>query len=130
MGDAQIRGSLIADGCHIGKGTVIENSIIGLRTVIGENVTIRDSVVMGADFLQSREEREQDLANGIPPVGIGSGTTVSGAILDKNCRIGRDSHVANSKGIENYGDEEPLQVRDSVPIVIKDAVLPDGFRFE
>lgn len=130
MGDAQIRGSLIADGCHIGRGAVIENSIIGLRTIIGENVTIKDSIVMGADYLQTHAERDQDLASGIPPVGIGSGSTVSGAILDKNCRIGRDASVANSSGIENFGEEEPLQVRDSIPIVIKDAVLPDGYRFQ
>lgn len=130
MGDAQIRGSLIADGCHIGRGAVIENSVIGLRTVIGENVTIKDSVVMGADFVQSQEERDQDLSAGIPPVGIGSGTVVNGAILDKNCRIGKNSHVTNTKGIENFGDEEALQVRDSIPIVIKDGILPDGFRFE
>ena len=44
---AQIQGSLIADGCRIGKGAVIENSIIGLRCIIGENVMIRNSIVMG-----------------------------------------------------------------------------------
>jgi glucose-1-phosphate adenylyltransferase len=130
MGDAQIRGSLIADGCHIGRGAVIENSVIGLRTVIGEGVTIKDSVVMGADYLQSHEEREQDLAAGKPPIGIGDGSTVSGAILDKNCRIGRNAFVANNRGVDNFGEEEALQVRDSIPIVIKDGVLNDGFRFE
>jgi glucose-1-phosphate adenylyltransferase len=130
MGDAQIRGSLIADGCHIGRGAVIENSVIGLRTVIGEGVTIKDSVVMGADFLQSREDRDQDIANGTPPVGIGSGSTVSGAILDKNCRIGRNAYVANNRGVETFGEEESLQVREHIPIVIKDGILQDGFRFE
>ena len=33
---AQIRGSLMADGCVIGEGSVIENSVIGLRCLIGE----------------------------------------------------------------------------------------------
>jgi glucose-1-phosphate adenylyltransferase len=130
MGDAQISGSLIADGCHIGRGVTIENSVIGLRTVIGDGVTIKDSVVMGADYVQSQDERESDIAAGIPPVGIGNGSTVSGAILDKNCRIGRNAFVANNRGVENFGEEEALQVRDSVPIVIKDGVLPENFRFE
>jgi glucose-1-phosphate adenylyltransferase len=129
LGDAQIRGSLIADGCHIGRGTVIENSVIGLRTVIGENVTIRDSVVMGADFLQTPEEREQDLAEGTPPVGIGAGSTIRGAILDKNCRLGKNISITNAGNVESQGEEEPLQVRDSIPIVIKNATLPDGFEF-
>lgn len=126
---ATIQGSLIADGCIIGRGAVIENSVIGLRTVIGEGVTIRDSVLMGADYLQSPSEREEDLAAGIPPVGIGSGSTICGSILDKNCRIGRNVHIVNEGGIENQGEDEALQVRDSIPIVIKDGVINDGFRF-
>jgi glucose-1-phosphate adenylyltransferase len=129
INDAQINGSLIADGCQIGRGAVIENSVIGLRTVIGEGVTIRDSVVMGADYIQSEEERDRDRAAGIPPVGIGSGSTICGSILDKNCRIGQKVHVVNERGVENLGEEESLQVRDSIPIVIKDGVLPNGYRF-
>ncbi len=43
---AQIKDSLVADGCKIGRGTVIENSVIGLRTNIGDNVTIRNSIIM------------------------------------------------------------------------------------
>ena len=39
----------VADGGRIGRGVVIENSIIGLRCVIGDNVTIRNSILMGAD---------------------------------------------------------------------------------
>ena len=128
--NASISGSLIADGCLIGRGAVIENSVIGLRTVIGEGVTIRDSVVMGADYVQSPHERDEDLDAGTPPVGIGSGSTISGAILDKNCRIGKNVHIENRSGVENQGEEEALQVRDSIPIVIKDGILPDGFNFQ
>lgn len=129
INDAQINGSLIADGCQIGRGAIIENSVIGLRTVIGEGVTIRDSVVMGADYIQSEEERDRDRIAGVPPVGIGSGSTICGSILDKNCRIGQNVHIVNERGVENLGDEESLQVRDSIPIVIKDGVLPNGYRF-
>ena len=50
---AKITGSMVANGCRIGEGTVIENSIIGLRTVIGPNVTIKDSIIMGCDFYLS-----------------------------------------------------------------------------
>ena len=39
--------SLIADGCHIGRGAVIENSVIGVRCKIGENVTICPGVTIG-----------------------------------------------------------------------------------
>lgn len=130
MQDAQVRGSLIADGCQIGRGATIENSVIGLRTVIGEGATIRDSVVMGADYMQSSAERDADIAEGRIPIGIGSGSTISGAILDKNCRIGKNVYVKNERGVENAGEDDPLQIRDSIPIVIKDATLADGYRLE
>lgn len=122
IGDAKITGSLIADGCHIGDNVTIENSVIGLRTVIGDNVTIKDSVVMGADFIEMREAPR----NGKLPVGIGSGSYVSGAILDKNCRIGTDVRITNTSGVDHEGEETALQVRDGISIVIKDGQINNG----
>ena len=49
LAGATVTDSLIADGCIIGRGSVIENSVIGVRAQIGENVTIRNSYIMGAD---------------------------------------------------------------------------------
>ena len=42
----------MSDGCIVGSGAVIENSVIGLRCVIGRNVVIRDSVILGNDFYE------------------------------------------------------------------------------
>ncbi|TWU48017.1 Glucose-1-phosphate adenylyltransferase [Rubripirellula reticaptiva] len=123
MGDTKITGSLIADGCRIGDNVTIENSVIGLRTVIGDNVTIKDCVVMGADHIEDAGPQ----ANGAVPTGIGDGSTIVGTILDKNCRIGQNVKIVNEKGIENQGEDEPLQVRDGIPIVIKNATIEDGF---
>ena len=120
MGDAKVSGSLIADGCRIGDNVTIENSVIGLRTVIGNNVTIKDSVVMGADYIETNDPDAMS-------VGIGDGSVVCGTILDKNCRIGKNVKIVNEEKIENMGEDEPLQVRDGIPIVIKNAVIPDGF---
>jgi glucose-1-phosphate adenylyltransferase len=122
MGDSKVTGSLIADGCRIGDNVTIENSIIGLRTVIGDGVTVKDSVVMGADYIESED-------TGSMPVGIGDGSVISGAILDKNCRIGKNVKISNLDKIENQGEEEPMQVRDGISIVIKNATIPDGFEF-
>jgi glucose-1-phosphate adenylyltransferase len=117
-------GSLIADGCKMGNNVTIENSVIGLRTVIGDNVTIKDSVVMGADFL----ETDDDAKPGLIPVGIGEGSLISGAILDKNCRIGRNVKITNAAGTEYHGENEGLQIRDGISIVIKNATIEDGFQ--
>ena len=128
MEGATVRGSLIADGCRIGKGTVIENSVIGLRCIIGEGATIRNSILMGADFLETPDEIAAAHRAGIPPIGIGPGTLVSGAILDKNCRIGRNVCVQNAANVEESDQFEPCQIRDHIPILVKDGVLPDDWK--
>ncbi len=123
IGDAQITGSLIADGCRIGDNVKIHNSVIGLRSVIGDNVTIKDSIVMGADYIESADSIE---ANAIP-IGIGDHAIIVGTILDKNCRIGGNVKIVNHAGIENQGEDEALQIRDGIPIVIKNAQIESGF---
>ncbi len=123
MGDAKISGSLIADGCRIGDNVTIQNSVIGLRTVIGDNVTIKDSVVMGADYIEPTDSQ----VPGVLPVGIGDGSTIAGTILDKNCRIGSNVKITNAAGVENQGEDEALQVREGIPIVIKNAQIENGF---
>jgi len=123
MGDVQTHGSLIADGCLIGDNVWIENSVIGLRSVIGNNVTIKDSIVMGADFMERNRPRDP----GVLPVGIGENSIIEGTILDKNCRVGSNVKITNEAGIEHQGEEESLQIRDGIPIVIKNAQIESGF---
>jgi glucose-1-phosphate adenylyltransferase len=128
MEGASVKNSLISDGCRIGKGAVIENCVVGLRCIIGENVTIRDTVIMGADVYENPAAAPEGVS-----LGIGSGSFIQGAILDKNCRIGRNARIVNDKRVENQGDEsmtgdEGCIIRDGIPVVVKDATLPDGFK--
>ncbi len=53
LSEVKIKNSLISDGCIIGRGSVIENSVIGVRAQIGANVTIRNTYIMGADSYES-----------------------------------------------------------------------------
>lgn len=123
---ATIRASYIADGCQIGEGVVIENSIVGLRSIIGPGTTIRNSILMGADFYEGSLELESDRSAGRPPVGIGAGCVIEGSIVDKNCYIGREVRIVNEGKIENSaGDNDTCMIRDGIPIVLKEAVLPD-----
>ncbi|GIX00188.1 MAG: glucose-1-phosphate adenylyltransferase [Pirellulaceae bacterium] len=124
---ASIENSLIADGCRIGSGTVIENSIIGLRSLIGENAVIRNSIVMGADFFDTDEEVEQHLRAGRPPMGIGSGTVIDGAIIDKNVHIGENVRIQPLPDVDESTDYDPIYIRDGIPILVKSAVLADNW---
>ncbi len=126
--DAMVRGSLVADGSVIEPGAVIENSVIGLRCSIGRNVVIRNSVVMGADFYETPDAVAAHRSNGNPPLGIGEGSHIEGAIIDKNCRIGRNVRVVNEQGLENT-DETPFgMIRDGIVVTAKNTALPNGWR--
>jgi len=126
---ATIRGSLVADGCLIGAGAVIEHSVIGVRCHIAPKVTIRNSVLMGNDFYQAPGEGSREGGEGRPPLEIGEGSRIEGAIIDKNCRIGRGVSVVNARGVESTEETEYGMVRDGIIVVPKGAILPDGWVF-
>jgi glucose-1-phosphate adenylyltransferase len=125
--DATVKRSLLADGCLIGKGAVIENSVIGLRCRIGENVTIRNSVVMGADYYESAGEIRRMLAGGSIPIGIGAGSRIEGAIIDKNCRIGQGVKLVSSDQSPPDSDRDQVHTRDGIIVTERGAVLADGW---
>jgi len=127
---ATIRQSLIADGCLIEEGVTIENSVIGLRCHICRNVTIRDSILMGADYYDRREGENEKQGRVILPFSINDGSTVINAIVDKNCQIGRDVRIANSRGIESKDIDANCVIRDGIVVVKKYAVVPDGWQHE
>jgi glucose-1-phosphate adenylyltransferase len=124
---ATVRGSLIADGSVIGEGAVVENSVIGLRCLIDRDVVIRNSVLMGNDYYETVEDRRENVALGRPPVGVGAGTRIEGAIVDKNCRIGRNVRVINSRGVDSMDETACAMIRDGVVVVPKESTLPDGW---
>lgn len=122
---ATITGSLIADGCHIDDGTVIENSLVGIRCRIGKDVTIRNCVLMGADYFETELHHAENARLGRPAIGIGDGTVIEQAIVDKNCRIGRDVVIRPAANPERI--RPPVVFQDGIAIVPRSATLPDGW---
>jgi glucose-1-phosphate adenylyltransferase len=125
---ANCRNSLVADGCAMEEGVSIENSVIGLRCRIERGVTIRNSILMGSDEYESTAEAAQATAGGWPLVGIGAGSVIEGAIIDKNCRIGRDVRIANDRGVETSDETPEAMIRDRIVCIQKGAILPNGWR--
>ncbi len=124
---ASVRESLVSDGCVIERGAVIENSVIGLRCRIGRDVVIRNSVILGNDFYETPADLAADASQGVPPLGIGTGTIIEGAIVDKNVHIGARARIVNEHGWTDTADCPRFLVRDGVAVVPKDAVVPDGW---
>lgn len=125
---ATVSDSLVADGCLIENGARIENSVIGVRCRIGKGVTIRNSIVMGNDQYRTPAEMANDISSGVPPVGIGEETLIEGAIVDKNCRIGRRVVVRHSDDARPPPDPNLAVISDRIPVIVKGALLPDGWK--
>lgn len=124
--EAQIRDSIVSDGCII-TGAAITNSVVGLRSRISKGVVIDSSFLMGADYYQTFEEMRDDLVGGVPRVGIGEGTVINRAIVDKNARIGSGVRLVNeAKVVEADGPDNSYYIRDGIIIVPKNALIKDG----
>jgi glucose-1-phosphate adenylyltransferase len=115
--------AIIADGCII-TDAHIDRAVIGIRSVIESGTTIRNSVIMGADFYP--EEAPKPKA-GNPRLGIGRHCHIEGAIIDKNARIGEGT-VITSKGKSANADGENYYIRDGIVVVPKGAVITAGSR--
>jgi glucose-1-phosphate adenylyltransferase len=125
--NCDIDNSMVSEGCIL-NGVYARNSIIGLRSRIDGGSRIENSIIMGSDFYESIEEIRSDLERNIPHIGIGSSTTINGAIVDKNVRIGKNVRLLNRAGVQNLDSEEnSIYIRDGIIIVPKNSTIPDGF---
>ncbi len=115
---------LLADGGRIQEAT-IRDSVIGLRSIIGERVTIQRTVMMGADFYETEKVIAENQRVGLPNIGIGSGSVIEGAIIDKNARIGQGVII---RQVHDRPDEdhEYWISREGIVIIPKNAIVPDG----
>jgi glucose-1-phosphate adenylyltransferase len=118
---ANLRQAIISDGCIISDAH-IERSVIGIRSIIQSGATIRNSIIMGADYF---EVEGTDVAPGIP-IGIGRNCVIDRAIIDKNARIA-DGVVITPEGKPADLDAENYFIRDGIVVVPKNAVIPAGF---
>lgn len=120
MNGATMRQAIIADGCIISDAH-IERSVIGVRSIIQSGATIRNSIVMGADYY----EQDRQPYSGCPAIGIGRSCVIDRAIIDKNARIA-DGAVITPEGKPPNFDGNDYFIRDGIVIVPKNAVIPAG----
>ena len=124
--DTEINDSIISDGCII-TGAKLNNSVVGLRSRISKGVQMDAAYMMGADAYQTFEEMRSDHSKGVPRLGIGEGTLIKRAIIDKNARIGSNARLLNESGVvEVDGPGGAYFIRESIIIIPKNAVIPDG----
>lgn len=121
---ARLNQVLLADGCRVEEAD-ITHSVIGLRSIIGSHVTIRDSIIMGADWYETEVDLAQNKRLGRRNVGIGEGAVIESAIIDKNVRIGRNVYIRH---LPDRPDDETENwvAREGLIVIPKSADIPDN----
>ncbi len=119
--------SLIADGCVIGEGTRIEHSLVGVRSIIGRNCVLRETVMLGSDAYESEKQKQENARLQRPNLNIGDGSIIERAILDKDSRIGRYVQLINREGRQHYDGPNGLYyIRDGIICIPRGSIIPDG----
>ena len=97
--DVQVTDSIIGEGSIL-KACSIHHCVLGVRSRVEADAVVQETLVMGADYFESAEERALLRERGGIPLGVGEGTTVKTAILDKNAphRLQRHHHQQRSGG--------------------------------
>ena len=125
--DSAVTQSTIGDGCFIEKST-IKNAMVGLRSHISEGCVVEDTLLMGADFYENKAvcASKDDC---FMPLGVGPGSTIKNAIVDKNARIGANCSITNKNNVETdveTGKDAGWVIKDYIIVIEKDATIPDG----
>lgn len=122
--ESQVSSSILCEGSIINR-SVLSNAIVGIRTRIGENSRIHRTIIMGADFFESKEKLLENERNGVPNVGIGNNCEIENAIIDKNARIGHGVKLLNVRKVQEENSIN-YAIRDGIVVIPKNAVIQNG----
>ena len=123
--ECQVSQSMISEGCILKECKII-NSVVGIRARIESGCTIRNSLIMGADYYQADFERCSDCDRTPILLGIGADSEIENAIIDKNAHIGCNVKILNKDRVEEADREsEGFYIRNGIVIILKDATIPD-----
>lgn len=120
---AVVSDSIVCEGSRI-TGATIVNCIVGIRSIIQRGAQLERSIVMGADYYEA-DNPSGTAASSAVPIGIGRNSRITGAIIDKNARIGKGVVIRGSRKLKDSSGHG-YAIRDGIVIVLKNAVIPDG----
>jgi glucose-1-phosphate adenylyltransferase len=125
MNFSNMNQSIAAEGCIITSASVT-NSIVGVRTIIESGASLNGVICMGADFYESEGQKLLNAEARMPSVGIGRGSLIREAIIDKNARIGEGCRIGIDTLARTEGNFGNYHVVDGIIIIPKNAILYPG----
>ncbi len=121
---AYIQDSLIGEASII-INAHISNSIIGIRSFINYNVTIKNSIIIGSGYFPWHQPQFRDRVDGPERPGIDEESYIENAIIDRNVSIGKRCVITNRDHIQE-GEGPNFYIRDGLVVIPKNARIPDG----
>lgn len=126
---AEMNRSLATEGCVI-TDAVINDSIIGVRTMIESGTELDGVICMGSDSYENEEQKQQSIARGYPTLGIGRNCKIRNTIIDKNARIGDNCQIGVSGRVYEDGEHgEQFYTSNGIIVIRKNAIIPSGTVF-
>jgi glucose-1-phosphate adenylyltransferase len=123
INSAAIDHAVIGDGCIINQAQ-LNHVLVGIRSVLETGCSLKRVVMMGSDYYDTAEKLAQPENQGVP-MGVGRGTRIENAIIDKNARIG-EGCILSPAGKPSDFDHPLYFIRDGILVVPKGAVIPNG----
>lgn len=120
--------TILAEGSII-HAKKIEHSVIGIRSRIGSETTIKNCYVMGNDYYETIDDMAKSIEFGIPKMGIGDYCIFENVIVDKNCRIGNYVKIIGSTNSQNI-DHALYSIKDGIVVIKKNSIIPDNYTIE
>jgi glucose-1-phosphate adenylyltransferase len=121
--NASVEHSLIAEGSVV-TTSEISHSVIGIRSYVGDDTTIKNTVMMGADHYRWDDREALGYVEGAENPGVGEGSHVEGAIIDKNVSIGKRCVITNRNDVQE-AERDRYYIRDGIVVIPKNTVIPD-----
>jgi len=121
---SEIHNSILCEGSIINRSKIV-HSIIGVRSQVGEGSVIERTVMMGADYFESKEQIGLNAEKGIPRIGIGQNCEIRNAIIDKNVRLGSNVRLVNAHNLKNEVKED-YAIVDGIIVIPKNSLIPSG----
>ncbi|GAB1457634.1 glucose-1-phosphate adenylyltransferase [Spirochaetota bacterium] len=117
--------ALTSDGCIITNAS-ISNSIVGIRTIIETGASFDGVVCMGADYYETDEQKAENVKKHIPNIGIGQGSIIKRAIIDKNARVGANCRIGVDARERIDGEFGSYYIVDGIIVVPKNGIIEEG----
>lgn len=128
LNKADMDRSIATEGCVI-TNAKINDSIVGVRSIIESGTELNGVICMGADHYESAAQLKENEQKGVPPIGIGKNCKIAGTIIDKNARIGENCQIGVSgKTYEDgeHGENGQFYTTDGIIVIRKNAIIPAG----